>query len=190
MMLAFGWHPFHATCPYLVTGLMLESIRPSFPPEVGGFPPCDDRAAPANAHILKLLKQHIPMRFPTKTPLDALLMHVKEVTSALDGKGIPVVVDPIGLQEAEQSMTSTVIFDVEDVPLQTSLHICLQQLGLAYRVKDGYLWISCDSEWESELLPSAENPFVIVGHSLLALVAAALGGIAAPIVAGRGENVT
>jgi hypothetical protein len=110
------------------------------------------------------------------------------VTSALDGKGIPVVVDPIGLQEAEQSMTSTVIFDVEDVPLQTSLHICLQQLGLAYRVKDGYLWISCDSEWESELLPSAENPFVIVGHSVLALVAAALGGIAAPIIAARRQS--
>ena len=38
---------------------------------------------------------------------------------------------------------------------------------------------------ESELLSSAENPFMIVGHSLLALLAAAFGGIAAPIVAGR-----
>jgi hypothetical protein len=157
---------------------------------VGGFPPCDDRAEPANARILELMKQRIPMRFPTKTPLDALLIHVKEATLALDGKGIPIFVDPIGLQEAEKSMTSTVIFDVEDVPLQTSLHICLQQLGLAYRVKDGFLQISCDSEWESELLPSAENPFVIVGHSLLAVVAAAIGAAAAQIVAGCREHVT
>jgi hypothetical protein len=190
MMLAFGWHPFHATCPYLVTGLLLDSIRPSFPPEVGGFPPCDDRAEPANARILKLLKQRIPMRFPTKTPLDALLIHVKEASSALDGKGIPIFVDPIGLQEAEQSMTSTVIFDVEDVPLQTSLHACLQQLGLAYRVRAGFLQISSDSESESELLPSAENPFVIVGHCLLSVVAVAIGAVAAPIVAGRREHVT
>jgi hypothetical protein len=190
MMLAFGWHPFHATCPYLVTGLLLDSIRPSFPPVVGGFPPCDDRAEPANARILELLKQRIPMRFPTKTPLEALLKHVREATLALDGKGIPIFVDPIGLQEAEKNMTSTVVFDVEDVPLQTGLHVCLQQLGLAYRVKDGFLQISCDSEWESQLLPSAENPFVIVGHCLLSVVAAAIGAVAAPIVAGRRENVT
>ncbi len=188
MMLAFGWHPFHANCPYLVTGWMLNSIRPSFPPEVGGFPPCDNRTDPANARILKLLEQPVPMRFPTRTPLETLLKHVKEATSALDGKGIPVFVDPIGLQEAEKSMTSTVIFDVKDVPLQTSLHVCLQQLGLAYRVKEGFLLITCDSESESELLPSAENPFVIVGHSLLALLAAAFGGVAAPIVAGRRER--
>jgi hypothetical protein len=58
------------------------------------------------------------------------------------------------------------------------------------RVKDGFLQISCDSEWESELLPSAENPFVIVGHCLLSVVAAAIGAVAAPIVAGRREHVT
>jgi hypothetical protein len=54
----------------------------------------------------------------------------------------------------------------------------------------GYLAlaISCDSEWESELLPSAENPFVIVGHSVLALVAATLGGIAAAIIAARRQS--
>jgi hypothetical protein len=185
MMLAFGWHPFHANCPYLVTGLLLDSIRPSFPPELSGFPACDDRTQPDNARILKLLEQPVPMRFPTQTPLEALLKQVKEATSALDGKGIPIYVDPIGLQEAEKSMTSTLIFDTETVPLKTSLHVCLQQLGLAYRVKDGYLMITCDGESKTELLPGAENPFVIVGHSLLALLAAAFGGIAAPIVAGR-----
>jgi hypothetical protein len=59
------------------------------------------------------------------------------------------------------------------------------QLGLAYRIKDSYLIITCDGESRTELLPGAENPFVIVGHSLLALLAAALGGIAAPIIARR-----
>ena len=185
MMLAFGWHPFHANCPYLVTGLLLNSMRPSFPPEVGGFPPCDNRIDPANARILKLLEQPVPMRYPTETPLETLLKHVRDATPDPDGKGIPIFVDPIGLQEAEKSMTSTVILDIEDVPLQTSLHVCLQQLGLAYRVKDGFVMITCDSDVESELLPIAENPFLIVGHSLLALLAAAFGGIAAPIVAGR-----
>jgi hypothetical protein len=151
-------------------------------------PRCDNRTDPENVRILKLLEQRVAMPFPTETPLETLLLHVKETTSALDGKGIPVYVDPIGLQEAEKSMTSTVIFDAKDVPLQTSLRVCLRQLGLAYRVKDGFVMITCDSDVESELLPIAENPFMIVGHSLLALLAAAFGGIAAPVVAGRRER--
>ena len=57
MILAFGWHPFHEACPYLVTGRLLDMIRPSFPPEVGGFPPCDNRTEPDNSRILKLLEQ-------------------------------------------------------------------------------------------------------------------------------------
>jgi hypothetical protein len=171
-----------------VTGQLLNSIRPSFPPEVGGFPPCDDRIRPDNARILKLLEQPVPMRFPTETPLEAILKYVKEATSVLDGQGIPVYVDPIGLQEAEKSMTSTVIFDGEGVPLQASLHICLRQLGLAYRVKSGFLMISSDTETETEIMPGAENPFIIAGQCLFALVAAGLGGIAAPMVAGRRAN--
>ena len=191
MILAFGWHPFHEACPYLVTGRLLDMIRPSFPAEVGGFPPCDNRAEPGNAHILKLLEEQVPIRFPSPTPLEDLLKHVKKTTTALDGKGIPIFVDPISLQEAEKSMTSTVVFDVADVPLKTSLHVCLQQLGLAYQVKDGFLQITTDIDEENELLPIFETPFVIVGHSLLALVAAGLGGLVAPIVAGttvRQEN--
>jgi hypothetical protein len=125
------------------------------------------------------------MHDPTPKPREDLLRGVKEKTTGRDGKSIPIFVDPIGLQEAEKSMSSTVVFDMDAVLLKNSLLICLQQLGLAYRVKDGFLMITCDSE---ELLPMSENPFVIVDHSLLALVAAGLGGLAAPMVAGRRET--
>jgi hypothetical protein len=54
-------------------------------------------------------------------------------------------------------------------------------LDLNYRVKGGFLQItSADHE-----LPLAADSFMIVGHCLLALVAAALGGAAGPLVAGK-----
>jgi hypothetical protein len=78
-------------------------------------------------------------------------------------------------------MTSTVRLDRNDLPLKFSLHYCQRQLDLNYRVKGGFLQItSADHE-----LPLAADPFMIVGHCLLALVAAALGGGAGPLVAGN-----
>jgi hypothetical protein len=54
-------------------------------------------------------------------------------------------------------------------------------LDLNYLVKGGFLQItSADQE-----LPIAADPFMIIGHSLLALIAAALGGAAGLLVAGK-----
>jgi hypothetical protein len=185
MTLAFGWHPFHLKCPYLVTSRLLNAIRPSFPPEMSGFPPCDDRTDPANIRILKLLEQPVPMHFPAATPLDEVLAYIRSANVDSDGKPIPVYVDPIGLQEAEKSMSSKVSLNFEGVPLKSSLAYLLKQLELTYCVKSGFLQIISDSEEEAELMPRFENPFLIVGHSLLALLAAGLGGLVAPIVAGQ-----
>ena len=181
MYLAFGWYSYPGKCPYLATGQFLEDIRPWLPPHVSGFPVADDRTFPANARILETLERPIPFRFPTKTPLEDVLKHLRTVTQDADGEGIRVYVDPVGLQEAEKSMTSTVVLDVTGVPLKTSLHICLKQLGLAYIVKAGFLMISSrEAVW-----PLTEDSFLTVGHCLFALIAAAFGGAAAPIVAGR-----
>jgi hypothetical protein len=87
--------------------------------------------------------------------------------------------DPIGLQEAERSMTSTIRnIDFEDVPLKTSLRLCLDQLDLTYRIRDGVLFITSK---ESEVTPVYQDPFLIVGHCVLALLAAGFGGTVAPL---------
>ena len=183
LILAFGLHPFQATCPYLVTGQLLTTIRPWFPSSVSGIPVTDDRTNPANARILQMLEQPIPMRFPKETSLEDVLKYIKKATTGADGKGIPIYIDPIGLQECEKSLTSTIQIDVEGVPLRTTLHLCLKQLGLTYEVKDGYLMITSDVA--DDVLLVSEDPFLIVGHSLLALIAAVFGGAAAPLIAGR-----
>ena len=58
-----------------------------------------------------------------------------------------------------------------------------EQLGLTYEVKDGYLMIT--SDFSGDVLLVSEDPFLIVGHCLLALLAAVFGGVAAPLIAGR-----
>jgi hypothetical protein len=86
-------------------------------------------------------------------------------------------VDPVGLQEAEKSMKSTVSnMDVEGVPLRVALKLLLRQLDLAYRVNDG----------EFVLLPGQVTVYVhgnFVGRMRLPLVAAG-----EPFVAGFGVD--
>lgn len=81
-------------------------------------------------------------------------------------------------------MQSTVCLDLEGVPLKRTLYLCLNQLDLAYIVRDGVLIITSAASEDS-----LEDPFLISGHCLLALFAAALGGALAPLVSGRrGES--
>jgi hypothetical protein len=118
-----------------------------------------------------------------------------EATRGADGKVIPIYVDPIGLAEAEKSMTSTVNgMNFEGVTLQTSLRHCLKQLDLVYVVKDDLLLITpLESERHDSTWPN-EDPFLVVGHCILAVIASGLGGLAAPLVRnlvrGRRESVT
>ena len=56
--------------------------------------------------------------------------------------GIPIYVDPKGLNEAEKTMQSPVQLSLEGTKLKTSLRLMLDQLDLAYYVKDGLLVIS------------------------------------------------
>ena len=67
------------------------------------------------------------------------------------GKAIPVYVDPAGLEEAEKTMTSPVKLALNGVPLRTSLRLLLKQLGLAYCVHEGLLYISTPKNVLDEL---------------------------------------
>ena len=84
--------------------------------------------------------------------------------------------------------------NLEGVTLETSLRHCLKQLDLASIVKDDSLLITSQETLESSMIWPNEEPFLIVGHCLLALIAAAFGGVATPLVCNlvgeRGESRT
>ena len=87
----------------------------------------------------------------------------------------------MGLQEAEKPMRSPIAIDLDGVPLRTSLHLALRQLGLTYEVEGGLLTITVDYD-DVRPPPVDDDPFLVVGHCLLALVAAGLGSLLAPRV--------
>src|SRR5262249_17446115 len=96
--------------------------------------------------ILAALRKRLVMSFPSETPLEDVLKHIKSATRSQElPEGIPIYVDPIGLQEAEKSMSSTVILDLKGVALRETLRLALKQLGLLYGVKDGLLSITSES---------------------------------------------
>lgn len=177
MLLALGRFPFtgQPARPYLqfATNQFLNALRPWFPP-----PP--SRIVVRNARILEALDEPISMSFANETPLDDVLKYIKQATTTPTYAGIPIYVEPIGLQEAQHSLNSTVQLDLDGIPLKTTLRLCLKQLGLDYAVKDGYLLITSEDFISSDL--DFEDPFLIVGHFLLAMIAAAIGGVAAPLI--------
>jgi RNA polymerase sigma factor (sigma-70 family) len=100
---------------------------------------------PANQVILRLLEKPLPIKFSTETPLEDVIKYIRDSThDAADGfpDGIPIYVDPQGLQDSDKTMQSTISIDLEGIPLKTTLELLLRQLGLIYRVRDGLMTIT------------------------------------------------
>jgi Domain of unknown function (DUF4139)/N-terminal domain of unknown function (DUF4140) len=111
--------------------------------------PIDDAHDDKSQKILEKLGESISMSFNADTPLEDVLLYIKQATTSSNYAGIPIYVDPLGLQEAEKSMTSTVRnISLEGVPLKVTLKLLLNQLDLTYKVKDGLLTITSNESAE------------------------------------------
>jgi RNA polymerase sigma factor (sigma-70 family) len=108
--------------------------------------------------ILLKLEEPISMSFANETPLDDVLKYIKQATTTPTFNGIPIYVDPHGLQEAERSLTSTIQIDLEGIPLRRTLQLMLAQLGLVYFVDDGMLVITSPERAAAPLPPSLAAP--------------------------------
>jgi hypothetical protein len=188
MILAFG-RSSDERWPGPPTADLLNEIRPWLPSIANGRRSDPKSITAAHARIHEALNQPVPMHFLKETPLEDVLNSIKTATTGADDKSIPIYVDPIGLLESDKTMTSTVTnIDLDSVPLRTSLRLCLAQLDLAYYVKDGLLLITSRESEDLPLSTATDDAFQVVGHCVLALIAAALGGLAAPCVCGMGRK--
>jgi len=113
--------------------------------------------------ILTQLNERLAMPFPQETPLEEVLKYIRTntVSEELDlPAGIPIYVDPVGLQEADKTITSPITLDLDGIPLKTSLRLILKQLDLTYTVKDGLMTItsakSDDQPTEIRVYPVAD----------------------------------
>jgi len=115
---------------------------------------------PKTKQILAKLDEPLAMNFPNETPLEDVLNYIKQATQTPTDSGIPIYLDPIGLNEAEKTETSPVSIDLDGVPLKTTLRLLLRQLDLTYTVKDGFLMITSkaseDQQTEIRVYPVAD----------------------------------
>jgi hypothetical protein len=141
-------------------------------------PRFDRNNGSANARILEALEQPIPMRFLSETPLEDVLAYIKRATSTPTYPGIPICIEPTELKVTDRSFNGPVQIDLEGVPLKSTLRLCLKELGCAYSVRDGYLRIAPEEDISTE----PQDPGRVVGHCLLALIAAGFGSLASLLV--------
>ena len=99
-------------------------------------------ATPNTKDVLARLELPVSMPFANGTPFDQVLAYIKLATTSPTYSGIPIDVDPRGLQVVERTMWYVVWIDLDGVPLRTSLRWVLDQLGLIYVVKDGMVHIT------------------------------------------------
>jgi hypothetical protein len=100
---------------------------------------------PQTRVILEKLEEKIDLTFE-KTSLEDVLKHIKKATSKRqDGNGIPIYVDPLGLLEAEKTLTTPISFTAKGEPLKSSLERLLRSIELTYVVKDGFLMVTSRS---------------------------------------------
>jgi RNA polymerase sigma factor (sigma-70 family) len=118
---------------------------------------------PRSRAVLKKLDEVVAMNFAGGTPLEEVLKHVKAFTQSAEfPNGLAIYVDPIGLQEAEKTLSSAVTIDLDGVPLRRTLYLALRQLGLVYLVEDGMIYITNQGSENYPLpppMPTLPSPF-------------------------------
>ena len=139
---------------------------------------------PKTKSILAKLDEPISMSFANETPLEDVLKYIKSATQGPNDSGVPIYVDPVGLNEAEKTLTSPVTLDLEGVPLKTTpLRLLLKQLGLTYTVKDGLLTITSES---SEDQPTEIRVYPVADLAIIPLSLVGGGGGGGGTGGGRG----
>ncbi len=167
---------------HLVADEFLEAIRPVFPDVVRGFPAKTLAMARDNARIKQTLGRKIPLRFRDGTTLGNLLNYLRATTKAADGRELPIYLDPKGLADVDNTEDSVIRIDLEATSLGTTLRLALEQINLTFAVSDGMVLITSDLP---DNLPPENDYYLLVGHSVLALLAAGLGAVLVPIVAAQ-----
>jgi RNA polymerase sigma factor (sigma-70 family) len=87
------------------------------------------------------LDKVIDAEFPGLITLSALLKHIRTATTDTDYPGIPIYVNPIGLQEVKQSMDVAIEVNRKRCSVREVLWWALHPLQLSYFIKDGFLMV-------------------------------------------------
>jgi hypothetical protein len=177
LVLAFG--PVASTV--LPTNHLLNGVfRPGDATPASELPDDDLTADEESRRIRKALDTPISLHFPENTPLKVILRPIKDAIRSPFGKETAIYASIDDVRRLPEQFEDLLVkIDRENIPAKDVLRLCLGQLGLTYRVQSGYVRIEAGAYHP---IPFEDDPVMIAGHSLIALIAAAFGGAAAPIV--------
>jgi serine/threonine protein kinase len=105
---------------------------------------------PRSKTVVARLGQPISMKFPNLTPLRDVLKYVRQSTSLPNQPAIPVYLDPVGIGDTEKAQNTMVSIELDDIPLNDTLELLLEQAGLAHCSRDGVLFISTPAQVAAE----------------------------------------
>lgn len=106
-----------------------------------GKPQVIDRSA-KDREVRAKLAEKVALDFKG-APLEDVLKFVKKASQGPNDAGIPIYVDPIGLQEAEATLTTKVsVTSKPGEPLGDALKRLLEPVKLTYLVKDGLFTVT------------------------------------------------
>jgi RNA polymerase sigma factor (sigma-70 family) len=109
--------------------------------------------------ILRMLDERFELDIPPNATLSDHLKAVKKATTTAGFPGIPIYVDPAGLQEAGKTIESPILAKVSPSTLRDHLRTVLNPLRLSYVVKDGFLVISSREEITDRRLEQLDRKF-------------------------------
>ena len=131
--------------------------QPAVNQEIGGFggvggakadahgagQPAESDDPDGDKKVMAELAKPISMPFAQETPLEDVIKYIKTATtSPIFEQGLPIYIEPEGLQSAEKTMDSPIKLNLEGIKLKTTLRLVLKQHGLGYYVKHGLVIIT------------------------------------------------
>ena len=117
--------------------VLFVAVKPLWPGWVKGY-----RVWQTNRSIQAQLARSVPMTLSQGANLAGLLAAVSQATRGPEfPAGVPVFIDPQGMQGVGATMMSPVVVNAANAPVGNSLRAALRAMGLDYRVRDGIVTI-------------------------------------------------
>jgi hypothetical protein len=119
---------------------------------------------PAAEAVIDALESPLAVDWPDGTPLEVVLKRIRTKTTGMPKlkTGVPIYVDPNGLQEAGQTPTSRLRAQPPDATLllRVKLERAFGPLGLACETREGFLMITAKESLD-EPVGESRDPYVI-----------------------------
>jgi hypothetical protein len=117
---------------------------------------------PVAEGIADLMNRPLALTYQDGAPLEQFLKDIKMCSVGqpkVAMAGIPIYVDPIGLSEADKTMTSTIRRPPSDQKLTLGEHLALalKPLGLEFTIRDGFLMITSEESVDES---SDDDPYL------------------------------